>query len=68
MQNKGAIILLSIVLALVSIYQLSFTGATYKVKNDAKKYAKGVTMPVLTSISIHNSQMMGAMTNLEMDS
>jgi SecD/SecF fusion protein len=41
MQNKGAIIILSIALALVSIYQLSFTGATYIVKNDAKKYAKG---------------------------
>jgi len=41
MQNKGAIILLSVVLGLVSIYQLSFTGATYKVKRDAKTYAKG---------------------------
>jgi SecD/SecF fusion protein len=41
MQNKGAIILLSIVLGLVSIYQLSFTGATYKVKSEAKAYARG---------------------------
>jgi SecD/SecF fusion protein len=41
MQNKGAIIILSIALALVSIYQLSFTGATYKVKQDARNYAKG---------------------------
>jgi SecD/SecF fusion protein len=41
MQNKGAIIILSIALALVSIYQLSFTGATYKVKTDARKYANG---------------------------
>jgi SecD/SecF fusion protein len=41
MQNKGAIILLAIVLGLVSIYQMSFTGATYKVKSDARKFAKG---------------------------
>jgi SecD/SecF fusion protein len=41
MQNKGAIIILAIALALVSIYQLSFTGATYLVKKDAKNYAKG---------------------------
>jgi SecD/SecF fusion protein len=41
MQNKGAIIILAIVLGLVSIYQLSFTGATYKVKSDARKYANG---------------------------
>ena len=41
MQNKGAIIILAIALGLVSIYQLSFTGATYKVKIDARKYAKG---------------------------
>ncbi|MCX6329281.1 MAG: protein translocase subunit SecDF [Bacteroidia bacterium] len=41
MQNKAAIIILTIALVLVSIYQLSFTGATYKVKKDAKEYAKG---------------------------
>lgn len=41
MQNKGAIIILAIALGLVSMYQLSFTGATYKVKNDARKYANG---------------------------
>jgi SecD/SecF fusion protein len=55
MQNKGAIIILSIALALVSIYQLSFTGATYKVKSDARKYAKGdlvKEMDYLDSISI----------------
>jgi hypothetical protein len=40
MQNKAAIIILSIALGLVSIYQLSFTGATYKVKRDAREYAK----------------------------
>jgi len=41
MQNKTAIIILAIALALVSIYQLSFTGATSKVKKDAKEYARG---------------------------
>jgi SecD/SecF fusion protein len=41
MQNKTAIIILAIALGLVSIYQLSFTGATYKVGKDAKAYAKG---------------------------
>lgn len=41
MQNKGAIIFLAVTLILVSIYQLSFTAATYKVKRDAKKYANG---------------------------
>ena len=41
MQNKGAIIILSVVLALVSVYQLSFTGATYKVKRDARNHAQG---------------------------
>lgn len=41
MQNKGAIIVLAVALALVSIYQLSFTGATYVVKRDAKKFANG---------------------------
>ena len=41
MQNKAAIITLAIALALVSIYELSFTVATSKVKKDAKEYAKG---------------------------
>jgi SecD/SecF fusion protein len=41
MQNKAAIIILAIALGLVSVYQLSFTGATYKVKKAAKLYANG---------------------------
>lgn len=41
MQNKGAILVLAITLALVSLYQLSFTFVTYKVKQDAKEYAQG---------------------------
>jgi SecD/SecF fusion protein len=41
MQNKAAIIVLAIALGLVSIYQLSFTVATYKVKKAAAMYANG---------------------------
>jgi SecD/SecF fusion protein len=41
MQNKAAIILLAVALTVVSIYQLSFTGATYTVKKQAKEIAKG---------------------------
>ena len=41
MQNKAAIIVLAIALGLVSIYQLSFTGATYKVRKEARENAKG---------------------------
>ncbi len=41
MQNKPAILILSIALFLVSVYQLSFTGATIKVNKDARNYAKG---------------------------
>ena len=41
MQNKAAIILLAVALTVVSIYQLSFTGATYTVKRQAKEIAKG---------------------------
>lgn len=41
MQNKGAITLLAIALALVSIYQLSFTYKTTRVEKAAKEYALG---------------------------
>ncbi|HDR68066.1 MAG TPA: protein translocase subunit SecDF, partial [Bacteroidaceae bacterium] len=41
MQNKGAIRFFTIVLALVSIYQLLFTVFAQKVERDAKKYAQG---------------------------
>ncbi|MQY79892.1 MAG: protein translocase subunit SecDF [Bacteroidetes bacterium] len=41
MQNRGAILAFAITLALVCIYQLSFTVATYKVKRDAAHYAQG---------------------------
>lgn len=39
MQNKGAIRLLAILFALVSLYQLSFTYFTSNVENDAEEYA-----------------------------
>ncbi len=39
MQNKGAIRLFAILLALVSLYQLSFTFKTRSVENDAKAFA-----------------------------
>jgi len=41
MQNKAAITILAIALALVSLYQLSFTVATNKVRKDAREYAQG---------------------------
>lgn len=41
MRNKGAILLFAITLALVSLYQLSFTGATFKVRKDAREFAQG---------------------------
>jgi SecD/SecF fusion protein len=41
MQNKAAIIVLAIALGLVSVYQLSFTVATYKVKKEAAAYSNG---------------------------
>jgi SecD/SecF fusion protein len=41
MQNKGAIRFFTIVLAIVSIYQLLFTFFTQKVERDARKYSDG---------------------------
>ncbi len=41
MQNKGAIRFFTIVLALVSIYQLLFTVFAQKVEKDARNYANG---------------------------
>jgi SecD/SecF fusion protein len=41
MQNKGLIKFFAILFALVSIYQLSFTFVSSKIKNDAKTFAKG---------------------------
>jgi SecD/SecF fusion protein len=41
MQNKGLIKFFAILFALVSIYQLSFTFVSSKIKNDAKAFAGG---------------------------
>lgn len=41
MQNKGAVRTFAILLALVCLYQLSFTYFTKKVENQAKAYANG---------------------------
>ncbi len=41
MQNKGAITFLAIALALVCLYELSFTGASYSVKKKARIEAAG---------------------------
>lgn len=41
MQNKGLIKFFAILFALVSIYQLSFTFVSSKVKSDAKSFANG---------------------------
>ena len=41
MQNKGAVRTFAILLALVCLYQLSFTFFTRKVESDAKEFAKG---------------------------
>lgn len=41
MQNRGLIIFLTVILVLVTIYELSFTGVTYKVKKAAREHAKG---------------------------
>ena len=41
MQGKGVIKFFAILLAIVCLYQLSFTWVANKVENDAKTYAKG---------------------------
>ncbi|MBI4649034.1 MAG: protein translocase subunit SecDF [Bacteroidia bacterium] len=41
MRNRGAILLLAILLALVCLYHLSFTFVSMKVERDAKKQANG---------------------------
>jgi SecD/SecF fusion protein len=48
MQGKGVVKFFAIVLAIVCLYQLSFTWVAHKVKNDAQVYAKGDTTKVKT--------------------
>ena len=40
MRNRGAIILLSVLLAIISLYYLSFTFVVNKVEGDAEEYAQ----------------------------
>jgi SecD/SecF fusion protein len=54
MQGKGVVKFFAILMAVVCIYQLSFTWVAHKVENDAQVYAKGDTTKVkayLDSIS-----------------
>jgi SecD/SecF fusion protein len=54
MQGKGVVKFFAIVLAIVCLYQLSFTWVAHKVENNARAYAKGDTAKVkvyLDSIS-----------------
>ena len=55
MQNKAAIIVLAIALGLVSIYQLSFTVATYKVKKAAAVYANLVARMKQRGLEVSDS-------------
>src|SRR5476651_433284 len=43
MQGKGVVKFFAILLAVVCLYQLSFTWVAHKVQNDARAYAKGDT-------------------------
>jgi SecD/SecF fusion protein len=43
MQGKGVVKFFAILLAIVCVYQLSFTWVAHKVENDARIYAKGDT-------------------------
>lgn len=40
MRNRGAIILLSVLLAIISLYYLSFTFVVNKVEGDAEEYER----------------------------
>ncbi|MBL7925953.1 MAG: protein translocase subunit SecDF [Bacteroidia bacterium] len=57
MQNKGAVRLFAILLAIVCVYQLSFTIFTKSVENSAKEYAKGdVKLESLYLDSMNNEE------------
>lgn len=51
MQNKGAIKIFAILLALACIFYLSFTWVTRGVENDAKEYAESITGSASTQAS-----------------
>ena len=51
MQNKGAIKIFAILLALACIFYLSFTWVTTGVENDAKEYAENITNSAKTKMT-----------------
>ncbi|HEY4326287.1 MAG TPA: protein translocase subunit SecDF [Mucilaginibacter sp.] len=56
MQGKGVVKFFAIVLAIVCLYQLSFTWVAHKVENDAQVYAKGDTTKVKTYLDSISTQ------------
>lgn len=56
MQGKGVVKFFAILLAVVCLYQLSFTWVAHKVKNDAKIYAKGDTAKVTAYLDSMSTQ------------
>lgn len=60
MQNKGAIKVFAIALAIVSLYQLSFTFVTQRVEKKAKKYASNeVTVNLAKKMAQGNDILLG---------
>jgi len=56
MQGKGVVKFFAILLAIVCLYQLSFTWVAHKVENDAQVYAKGDTTKVKTYLDSMSTQ------------
>ncbi|MDB4918093.1 protein translocase subunit SecDF [Mucilaginibacter sp.] len=56
MQGKGVVKFFAILMAVVCIYQLSFTWVAHKVKNDAQVYAKGDTAKVTAYLDSVSTQ------------
>jgi SecD/SecF fusion protein len=56
MQGKGVVKFFAILMAVVCIYQLSFTWVAHKVKNDAQLYAKGDTAKVTAYLDSVSTQ------------
>ncbi len=48
MQNKGVIIVVAVLFAIASLYQLSFTFVSWKIKQDAREFADGNLAKELT--------------------
>ncbi len=63
MQNKGAIRLFAILLALVSLYQLTFTFKTRQVEKDADEYAQMRAEGDLQKVDDYKSSYLDSMSN-----